>query len=654
MAAPPDKQAAKAAEHRPRPPGVPNPRSLIFKFLVRILPPLVVGILVFMLVVAHFTRRDIMDKIDTDVGVFATATSRVLDGLLWSYQTEEMVSALATISSNPAMLGAEIYDENGSLFLSYGITPEDHVDGLKTLWRDIYRRMPDGTRVDMGRLAIHYTHTFAEKRFRQQFLWQMLQFLLIIAVTLAGAVYAFNRTVSRPLKALLAAIRTTGETGRWTEADWRSDDEIGEVIDAHNGMLRHIAGKEAALADSEKRYRQLFENALVGIFLISPEGIIVEANRNAANVMGYESSEQMDKLNILQHYVHREDRERLWEKLQSDGEVNRFRIELVRLDGAHIWAELSGRLNADGFFNGILQDVTDLVKAARAMEERDELHRAFFEENKAVMILHDPLDSTIQFVNPAACQYYGYSNEEMTSMTIRQLDCMSDEEMYRELKEAAEERRNYFKQVHTLKDGTRRDVEVFTGPVSLGHRQLHYSIVHDVTEKRRLEARLQRMATRDQLTGAHNRHAFFQRAKNELARAKRFGHPLAVLMFDLDLFKEVNDSHGHATGDEVLRTFALRCRADFRQSDVFARMGGEEFAALLVETRAGQAVEAAERIRAMAANRPIPTDAGDLTVTVSIGVAALAAEDSINDLLKRADEALYKAKQSGRNSVVRL
>ncbi|OIQ51013.1 putative diguanylate cyclase YdaM [Pseudodesulfovibrio hydrargyri] len=654
MAAPPEKQAEKAAEHLPRQPGGINPRSLIFKFLVRILPPLLVGILLLMLVLAHYARRDIMDKIDTDVGIFATATTRVLDGLLWNYQTEEMVSALATISSNPAMLGAEIYDQKGDLFLSYGITPEDRVSGLKTLWRDIYRRMPDGSRVDMGRLAIHYTYTFAEKRFRQHFLLQMFQFLLIIAVTLSGAVYAFSRTVSRPLKALLAAIRTTGETGRWTEADWRSDDEIGEVIDAHNRMLRHIAGKEAALADSEKRYRQLFENALVGIFLISPEGIVVEANRNAANIMGYESSEQMDKLNVLQHYVHREDRDRLWETLKKDGEITRFRIEQIRTDGSRIWTEVSGRLTPDGFFNGILQDVTDLVEAAQVMKERDELHRAFFEENKAVMLLHDPLDSSIQFVNPAACQYYGYSNEEMTSMTIRQLDCMTDEELYEELKEAARERRGYFKQVHTLKDGTRRDVEVFTGPVSLGHRQLHYSIVHDVTEKRRLEARLQRMATRDQLTGAHNRHAFFQRAKSELARAKRFGHSLAVLMFDLDHFKEVNDSYGHAIGDEVLRTFALRCRAGFRQSDVFARMGGEEFAALLVETSAERAAEAAERFRQMAASRPIPTDAGDLTVTVSIGVASLDDEDSINDLLKRADEALYKAKQSGRNSVVRL
>ncbi|WP_207263127.1 diguanylate cyclase [Desulfovibrio sp. Huiquan2017] len=653
MAAPPDKQPTHYGNAPPAPPGTFNTRSLTFKFLVRILPPLLVGTLLLMLVVGHFSRREAMSRIDTDAGVFATATSRVLAGLLWNYQTEEMVSALATISSNQAMLGAEILDEKGNLFLAYGITPADRVDGLRTLWRDIYRRMPDGSRVDMGRLGIHYTHTFAEKRFRQQFLWQMLSYALIIAVTLAGTVYAFNRTVSRPLEALLQAIRTTGDTGRWAQADWHSDDEIGEVIDAHNAMLQHIAAKEEALADSEKRYRQLFENALVGIYLINSDGAVVEANRTVTDILGYDPTEPVDTASIQNHYVHPEDRERIWAALERDGAISRFRLQLRRVDGSRIWAELSGRLTPDGSFNGVMQDITDQVEAERAMAERDELYRAFFEENKAIMILHDPLDSSIQFVNPAACRYYGYTGEEMTSMTIRQLDCMSDAEIYGELRTAAEERRNYFKHVHTLKDGTRRDVEVFTGPVSLGRRQLHYSIIHDVTEKRRLEARLERMATRDQLTGAYNRHAFFQRAKNELARAKRFGRPLTVLMCDLDHFKAVNDSHGHAVGDEVLRAFALRCRAGFRQSDIFARLGGEEFAALLVETDAEQAMEAAERIRSMTISRPIPTEAGPLTVTVSIGMAAMDPEDSVNDLLKRADKGLYKAKQSGRNSVVR-
>jgi len=468
---------------------------------------------------------------------------------------------------------------------------------------------------------------------------------------LAVAAYVFNKTVNRPLKVLRDSIRTTAETGRPTEAEWRSDDEIGEVIQAHNDMLGRLADRDAVLADSEQRYRQLFENALVGIYMTNSNGIILEANRTMAEILGYESLDALPKIDVLSHYIDPDDRVTLWTALREHGEISRFRTRLRKVDGGIIWTELSGRLNPDSTFNGILQDITDQVAAERALEERDELYRAFFEENKAAMILHDPLDLSIQFANPAACRFYGYSNEEMTTMTMREVDCMTDAQVYLELTEAAKERRNYFKHVHTLKDGTRRHVEVFTGPVSLGRRQLHYSIVHDVTDKRRLEARLQRMATRDQLTGSYNRHAFFHRAKNELARARRFSHPLSVLMCDLDYFKEINDTYGHAVGDEVLRAFALRCRADFRQNDVFARLGGEEFAALLVETDAEQAMAVAERIRAMAEAMVIPSEAGDLTVTVSIGVAALNGEDSIKDLLKRADEALYEAKKAGRNTV---
>ena len=137
---------------------------------------------------------------------------------------------------------------------------------------------------------------------------------------------------------------------------------------------------------------------------------------------------------------------------------------------------MSGRLNPDGSLSGTLEDVTAQVEAAAGIRGTGtSLHRAFFEENKAVMLLHDPLTSTIQFVNPAACHFYGYTEEELTSMTIRDLDRMSDEEVFEELRDAANEKRAYFKHVHTLKNGTQRFVEVFTGPVSIGSRQLHYS-----------------------------------------------------------------------------------------------------------------------------------------------------------------------------------
>ncbi|AMK12401.1 diguanylate cyclase [Pseudodesulfovibrio indicus] len=626
-------------------------KSVVAKFLIRLLAPLLTCILILLLAIGHFTRTDMMDGIDNDVEAFASSISRVVDGLMWNLQTEEMVSALGAISANSALLGAEIFTEKGKLFISYGITPEDRIPGLLTVTRDIYRRLPDGGRVEMGTLKVHYTHAFADKEFRSLFAMQTMMILGVIATILSIASFTFNRTVSRPLRKLLTAIHETGRTGAWTRVDWESDDEIGEVIHAHNAMLDLLGAKEEDLAESERRYRHLFDNALVGIYHVDADGIVTEANQTVAQLMGYSSMERAGRINARNHYARPKDMERLRAILTSQGEVFRFRTRLRRVDGSEFWAELSGRLNADGSFNGILQDVTDLVEARHALEERDELHRAFFEENKAVMLLHDPVDSSIQFVNPAACQFYGYTAEELTSMTIRQLDCMTDEEIYRELKLAAEEHRGYFKHLHTQKDGTRRHVEVFTGPISLGNRQLYYSIVHDVTEKRRLEAKLERMATRDQLTGAYNRHAFFQMSRREVERARRFGHPLALLMFDLDHFKQVNDTYGHATGDEVLRVFALRCRADLRQSDIFARLGGEEFAALLVETGAEQAEEAAERIRQLALAQPIPTESGPLIVTASIGIASLEGEESVADLLKRADMGLYEAKQAGRNTV---
>lgn len=628
-------------------------KSVVAKFMIRLLAPLLVCILLLLLAIGHSTRAELMEGIDTDVNAFAASTSRLVDGLMWDLQTEEMVSALGTVSSNSALLGAEIFDGQGKLFLSYGITPEDRVPGLLTVTRDIYRRLPDGGRVEMGLLKVHYTHAFAERAFRRQFTEQALMVLGVIAAILSIASYTFTRTVSRPLQKLLNAIHETGRTGARTHVHWKSDDEIGEVIDAHNSMLDLLGAKEEALAESERRYRHLFDNALVGIYRVEPGGVVTEANQTVARIMGYPSMDRSRRVNARAHYVVPEDMERLRAILADQGEVFRFRTRLRRVDGSEFWAELSGRQDGDGSFNGILQDVSDLVKARLAVEERDELHRAFFEENKAVMLLHDPLDSSIQFVNQAACQFYGYTAEELTSMTVRQLDCMTDEDIFRELKLAAEEHRGYFKHVHTQKDGTRRHVEVFTGPISLGDRQLYYSIVHDVTEKRRLEAKLERMATRDQLTGAYNRHAFFQMSHSELKRARRFGRPLVMLMFDLDHFKKVNDTHGHLTGDEVLRVFALRCRADLRQSDIFARLGGEEFAALLVETDEERAAEVAERIRRLASDKPVPTESGPLIVTASIGIAGLRDEGSVTDLLKRADKALYEAKQSGRNAVRR-
>jgi diguanylate cyclase (GGDEF)-like protein len=163
---------------------------------------------------------------------------------------------------------------------------------------------------------------------------------------------------------------------------------------------------------------------------------------------------------------------------------------------------------------------------------------------------------------------------------------------------------------------------------------------------------LERLATTDDLTGLWNRRHFLALAEDERRRHKDEQRPLALLIFDIDLFKLVNDQFGHDAGDAVIRHVADICRDELGRSGILARLGGEEFVLLLPETSGGQAVARAEEIRRRLQATPFEVDGADVTVTVSIGVSEADAEtESIGALMKRADQALYQAKRDGRNCV---
>ncbi|MBX0326716.1 diguanylate cyclase [Oscillochloris sp. ZM17-4] len=170
----------------------------------------------------------------------------------------------------------------------------------------------------------------------------------------------------------------------------------------------------------------------------------------------------------------------------------------------------------------------------------------------------------------------------------------------------------------------------------------------------RLFARIQEMATTDALTQVPNRRHFFDVATYEIERTDRYKRPLSLIMFDIDSFKAVNDTYGHLAGDEVLREVAQRCCDDLRDIDTVARFGGEEFVALLPETSYEQAILVAQRLRTRICARPVESDAGPITVTISIGADSYddVFAGSLGDLIDRADQALYVAKNSGRNKVV--
>ncbi len=170
---------------------------------------------------------------------------------------------------------------------------------------------------------------------------------------------------------------------------------------------------------------------------------------------------------------------------------------------------------------------------------------------------------------------------------------------------------------------------------------------------KKAQVELERLATTDFLTGIANNRSFFETGEREIQRARRYGRPLAVLMLDLDRFKRVNDTYGHAVGDRVLVAVAATCKHFLRDIDVFGRLGGEEFGMLLPETNLTGGRATAERLRQTIAETDIDAGETTLRITISIGVSVLSPEDDrVESALKRADDALYEAKRSGRNRVV--
>jgi diguanylate cyclase (GGDEF)-like protein len=163
-----------------------------------------------------------------------------------------------------------------------------------------------------------------------------------------------------------------------------------------------------------------------------------------------------------------------------------------------------------------------------------------------------------------------------------------------------------------------------------------------------------RLTIVDALTGAHNKRFFVEFLERELARCARYGRPLALLMFDIDHFKQVNDQHGHLTGDYVLREMSRRLLKRIRKEELLARYGGEEFAAVLPETGHSGAMEFAEQVRQIVADEPFAYEGDTFQVTISVGVVITQGTEPIDpqEFIKQADANLYQAKHNGRNCVV--
>lgn len=270
--------------------------------------------------------------------------------------------------------------------------------------------------------------------------------------------------------------------------------------------------------------------------------------------------------------------------------------------------------------------------------------------------LVSPGGPEIVFVNPAFTWLTGYSAEEAIGTSPRMLQGPdTNRQTCAEIRAALLAHRQIDAEILNYhKNGHSYWLDLNINPLrDDSGRVTHFAAIqHDITHQKAVEAQLQSLSMTDDLTRMPNRRAFLEAFDTEVLRATRYVSPFCLLVIDLDFFKLINDRHGHAGGDAVLVHFSKICRELLRGVDIAARVGGEEFAILLPETSRAGALQVSERIRNAVKAQPTIFHGDEINTTISIGVTDYQApESAASQIMMRADEALYNAKQNGRDQV---
>lgn len=400
---------------------------------------------------------------------------------------------------------------------------------------------------------------------------------------------------------------------------------------------------------------------------IDAQGAIVWVSDRWLEVMGYERGQVLGRTST--DFLTEESR-RLATEMNlpgffRSGFCTDVPYQMVTASGEVLDVLLSAtaEMDADGRVLrslAVVNNITELKRAEQALRESEEKFRAMANTSYDAIVVIDARD-TVVFWNDAAERMFGYSVQEAIGSPFHELATLAGDrrKAYAGLAYfAATGKGSVVGSINELmavrKDGSIFPVERSVNAFQSQGQWYAVGILRDITQRKEAERQLTLLATTDSLTGLNNRRNFRVLGQQALEHSKRYSEPLSLIIFDVDRFKVVNDTHGHEAGDAVLRALTACCRECFRQVDILGRLGGEEFAVCLPQTDADAAVRVAERFRETVAARPMATPQSvDVRITVSLGVAALNAPmDSLDDLLKRADTAMYLAKSKGRNRCV--
>ena len=432
------------------------------------------------------------------------------------------------------------------------------------------------------------------------------------------------------------------------------------LVAAYDITARNEAETKARQAQEE--YQAIFDNAVIGIFRVTPDGRPLRINRTMAHMHGYSDPEELMK-EVYDAAALFVEPQRLAElhRAAVEGMVAGAEVEVYRKDGSRRWVKVNlqtarGALGAIEAIDGTVEDITERKQAQEALLFKSALLEAQSETTLDGILVVDESDRIV-LVNRQFRTLFGVPDDvvewgedrPLRTYVMQQVQdphAFLDKIDYLYAHRDAKSRDELL-----LKNG--RSFDRYSAPLvdSRGEHRGRIWYFRDITARKRAEEQVQFLAYYDALTKLPNRTLLMDRLENALAGARRRHEKVAVLFLDLDRFKVINDSLGHAVGDLLLHAVGARLRGCVREQDTVARVGGDEF--IIVLNAVGDTAEIAATAERLvdAMTQEIVVDGHPLTTTCSLGISIFPENSSdAGTLIKYADQAMYCAKESGRNA----
>lgn len=413
---------------------------------------------------------------------------------------------------------------------------------------------------------------------------------------------------------------------------------------------------------SKEFLQTIFAQAGDGIFLIDEQGVMIEMNPRGCDILGYSRDELRGQPVFKFQPV--EEIDRVLKKLAQLSVDKLVTAESVflRKDGVRVPVEITGKLISNNQIIGMLRDITERKQTEQALIESEQKFRSLVEHSPDGIVIVDENGFIVEW-NQGEEETTGLKRSEVLGRYIWDVQFQVIPEKFRSSMSLADLKQMTLEILRTgqgpgfnqpvektlqLPGGGSRNVEImaYTYETTLGYRI--GSVTRDITRRKQVEMLLEHLAMHDVLTDLPNRQLMQDRLEHALEQAKREQHGVvAVMMLDLDHFKEINDSCGHSCGDHILRVAGQRLQTCLRKSDTAARMGGDEFILIMTDVKGSENCTLIAQKVLDILSQPIHVDGREFKITASIGISLFSPKNQeAASLLRQADIAMYQAKHS--------